>query len=113
MVGIVHPSKVYGAMAVARPILYLGPRPSHVSRLIETFGIGWHVSHGDIEGAVRTLRAIADSSAADRQAMGDRARAAIEHEFSPSTLCARWCTAAEETMNQSGAARIGRGPEGA
>ena len=98
MAGIVHPSKVYGAMAVGRPILYLGPRPSHVSRLIETFDIGWHVSHGDVEGAVRTLRAIADSSAADRQAMGDRARAAIEHEFSAATLRARLCVAIEETM---------------
>ena len=27
-----HPCKVYGAMALARPILYMGPKPSHVSR---------------------------------------------------------------------------------
>jgi colanic acid biosynthesis glycosyl transferase WcaI len=106
MTGIVHPSKVYGAMAVGRPILYLGPRPSHVSLLIEAFGIGWHVSHGDLEGAVRTLRAIADTSAADRQAMGDRARAAIEREYSPATLCARLCDAIEQTMLPPGAARI-------
>ena len=106
MSGIVHPSKVYGAMAVGRPILYLGPSPSHVSRLIETFKVGWRVSHGDIEGTVRTLRAIADTPAADRHAMGDRARAAIEHEFSPATLCARLCTAIEETLALSGAARI-------
>jgi glycosyltransferase involved in cell wall biosynthesis len=105
MPGIVHPSKVYGAMAVGRPILYLGPRPSHVSLLIEAFGIGWQVSHGDIEGAVRTLRAIADTSTADLQAMGDRARAAVEKEFSPSTLCARFCTAVEETVLQPAAAR--------
>ena len=106
MSGIVHPSKVYGAMAVARPILYLGPRPSHVSLLIETFDIGWHVSHGDVEGAVRTLRAIADTSAADRQAMGDRARAAIEHALSPTTLRARLCDAIEETLIEPGAVRI-------
>ena len=98
MQGIVHPSKVYGAMAVGRPILYLGPRPSHVSHLIERFGIGWQVSHGDVEGAVRTLRTIADSSPPDRQAMGDRARAAIEHEFSPVALRARLCAAIEETL---------------
>jgi hypothetical protein len=69
-----------------------------VSHLIERFGIGWHVSHGDVEGAVRTLRTIADSSVPDRQAMGDRARAAIEHEFSSAALSARFCAAVEETL---------------
>ena len=29
MVGIVHPCKVYGAMAVGRPLLLVGPRPCH------------------------------------------------------------------------------------
>ena len=106
MTGIVHPSKVYGALAAGRPIFYLGPRPSHVSLLIETFDVGWHVAHGDIEGAVRTLRAIVQASAAERHAMGDRARAAIESEFSPATLCGRLCAAIEETTTQSGAARL-------
>jgi glycosyltransferase involved in cell wall biosynthesis len=27
MVGIIHPCKIYGAMAAARPILFLGPKP--------------------------------------------------------------------------------------
>ena len=112
MSGIVHPSKVYGAMAVGRPILYLGPRPSHVSNLIDAFAIGWHVSHGDIDGAVRTLRTIAGTSATERQAMGDRARAAIERELSPATLRARLCAAVEETMIQPGAGGIERRPAG-
>src|SRR5204863_7909491 len=29
MVGIIHPCKIYGAMAVAKPTLSFGPRPSH------------------------------------------------------------------------------------
>ena len=36
MVGIIHPCKIYGAMAAARPILFLGPNPSHISDLLET-----------------------------------------------------------------------------
>jgi hypothetical protein len=27
--GIIHPCKIYGAMTVARPILYFGPLLSH------------------------------------------------------------------------------------
>src|SRR2546426_11939478 len=30
VVGIVHPCKVYGAMAVARPVILLGPTDSHI-----------------------------------------------------------------------------------
>ena len=51
VVGIVHPCKVYGAMAVSRPILLLGPAPCHVSDLIEQYKIGWHVEHDDVDGA--------------------------------------------------------------
>ena len=35
VVGMVHPCKVYGAMAAARPILFVGPAPSHVSGVVD------------------------------------------------------------------------------
>jgi hypothetical protein len=38
--GIVHPSKVYGAMAVARPIFLIGPEKSHVSDILDEHDIG-------------------------------------------------------------------------
>ena len=101
MVGIVHPSKVYGAMAVGRPILYLGPTPSHVSQLLDLHGIGWHVAHGDVDGAVRTLREIAALPERARQDMGLRARAVIEQELAPNLLRARFCDAVEETFTST------------
>src|SRR5262245_48931029 len=59
VVGVVHPCKVYGAMAVARPILLLGPQPCHVSDLVDTHRLGWHIAHGDVEGAVRSIEGAA------------------------------------------------------
>ncbi len=53
MVGIVHPCKVYGAMAAARPVLYLGPRRSHVGELVARFDLGWQVEHGDVAAPLR------------------------------------------------------------
>ena len=35
-VGTIHPCKIYGAMAVARPISLLAPDPCHVSDLVKT-----------------------------------------------------------------------------
>lgn len=91
VVGVVHPCKVYGAMAVARPILLLGPDPCHISDLIRKHDIGWHIHHGDIEQAERTLRAIADTRPARLHEMGQRARAVITEHLSQRMLTTRFC----------------------
>jgi len=98
VVGIVHPCKVYGAMAASRPILFLGPRPSHVSELIDTLKIGWRVAHADVDGAVA---AIAESMAMpleERLAMGRRARAAIEGRLNRDDLLNRFCDILERGL---------------
>jgi len=46
MVGLVHPCKVYTAMAVARPILLVGPPACHVGELIDAHRIGWVLDQG-------------------------------------------------------------------
>jgi hypothetical protein len=35
-VGMVHPCKVYNMLSVGTPILYLGPKPSHITELLES-----------------------------------------------------------------------------
>ena len=51
MVGVIHPCKVYGAMAVGRPVLFLGPKPSHIADLLDRHPFGLQVAHGDVSGA--------------------------------------------------------------
>jgi colanic acid biosynthesis glycosyl transferase WcaI len=91
MVGIIHPCKVYGAMAVARPILYLGPAPSHVSDLLQKHGIGWHVAHGDVDGVVRAIAAARRMAGAELAAMGARARRALRDGLGQAMLCGQMC----------------------
>lgn len=55
MVGIVHPCKIYGAMATGRPILAFTPQRSHVASLLEVAKCGQRVDHGDVDGAVEFL----------------------------------------------------------
>lgn len=62
MVGCVHPSKVYGVLAVGRPLILLGPSPCHVTDLFERHDCGWRFPHGDVEGFVRLLRFLASST---------------------------------------------------
>jgi glycosyltransferase involved in cell wall biosynthesis len=54
-VGLVHPSKIYNVLAVGKPVMYVGPAPSHITDLFiatshrEFFQ---RVDHGDCKRAV-------------------------------------------------------------
>lgn len=93
--GIVHPSKVYGAMAVARPILHVGPDKSHVADILRTADMGWHVRHGDVDGAERVLREIADAPPEVLRDKGRRAFEVISAMGGKATACARVCDVLE------------------
>jgi colanic acid biosynthesis glycosyl transferase WcaI len=98
MVGIVHPCKVYGAMAAARPILYLGPQRSHVGELLRRHDMGWQVDHGDVAGAVAALREIAAMPDDALTARGFRASAALAGELSQASLLGRFADLVEGAL---------------
>ena len=99
MVGIIHPCKIYGAMAVGRPILYLGPRPSHISDLLDRHRIGWHVSHGDVSGAVEALQAIKGTDPQTLHHMGQMAQSVLRRSLGQQALCSRMCEAMEGVLS--------------
>ncbi|RMH24725.1 MAG: glycosyltransferase WbuB [Planctomycetota bacterium] len=101
VVGVVHPCKVYGAMAVARPILFVGPEPSHVSDLLADESIGVRVAHGDVDGAVRAVETLAAMPPDQRRAMGERARAVITGRLSKASLCGGFCDAIESMAGRT------------
>ena len=98
VVGIVHPCKVYGAMAVARPILFVGPAPSHVADLLDKHNVGWRVEHGDVEGAVMAIEAAAALTDSDRRKLGLHACQTVAEFLSKPVLCGAFCDAAEEAF---------------
>ena len=98
VVGVVHPCKIYGAMAVARPILLVAPDPCHASDIVREQKVGWHIPHGDIEGAVRTLREIAETSKEDLAAMGQRGKEFLEKEMGKDVLCGKFCDIMEQGL---------------
>jgi hypothetical protein len=102
MVGIIHPCKVYGAMAVARPVLYFGPRPSHISDLLGTHNFGIDVQHGDVEGAIHAIRQLQAMSPEQRAAMGLTAQQVLAGSLSQSILCGRMCDGLELVFQKQG-----------
>jgi hypothetical protein len=91
MVGIVHPCKVYGAMAVARPILALAPRASHIGELLSEGPFGWRVNQGDDAGMHAALRSIADATPRQLCQMGAAGSACIRDRFAKGALIHRFC----------------------
>ncbi len=98
MVGIIHPCKIYGSMAVARPILYFGPSPSHVSDLLDDCNFGWHISHGDVAGAIRMIDRVRKLPPDQLCEMGMMAQRVLELRLNRELLTGRFCDALEKHL---------------
>jgi glycosyltransferase involved in cell wall biosynthesis len=95
MVGIIHPCKVYGAMAVGRPVLYFGPRPSHISDLLDRHQFGVPVKHGDVRGAIDAIERLRRTSPDELNRMGAVAQQVLGRNLSQEILCGRLCEGLE------------------
>lgn len=95
VVGMVHPCKVYGAMAVARPILLLGPPENHVADILRQEGIGWHLAHGDVAGTVAAIRQMRATSRNEMERMGRHAQAVVSDRLGRATLTRALCNVLE------------------
>ncbi len=98
MVGVIHPCKIYGAMAVGRPILFLGPSPSHIRDILDKHAIGWHIAHGDAAGARRTILEIQATAPEQLAEMGRRAQSVLRESMSRDQLCGQLCAALEDAL---------------
>ena len=81
MVGCVHPCKFYGALALGRPILYLGPQASHIGECISREAIGWQCDHGDVDRMESIIQEIAALPEERLATMGENARRLVRERF--------------------------------
>jgi len=86
--GLVVPSKLYGIMAVGKPVVMIGPADTECARVIAETGCGHVVGNGQAAELARCLRRLRDA-AAERREMGDRARRAFEVRYDRAIACAR------------------------
>jgi len=90
-VGVIHPCKIYGAMAIGRPVLFFGPEASHVGDIFQVGDIGRVVAHGDANAAVAAICEFVSMGDGGREAMGRRATEIVSASFSSAGLLARFC----------------------
>jgi len=90
-VGVIHPCKIYGAMAIGRPVLFFGPEASHVGDICHGGDIGRIVAHGDVQATVAAIRELVSIGDMARGVMGRRATEIISESFSSTALLAGFC----------------------
>ena len=87
--GLIVPSKFYGVLAVARPVLFVGNSEGELARIIHKHDCGIVIEAGDGEGLARCIRDLANNR--DRaQTMGQRGRMLYEERFAPAIALAAW-----------------------
>ena len=59
-VGYTHPNKVYGALYIGKPILYIGPKQSHVGDIIDVLNSNIFVEHGEVDKLVNEFNHFAN-----------------------------------------------------
>jgi len=85
----VVPSKLYGIMAVARPVLFVGAGDGEVATVLRSHGIGHTVAIGESRAlAARILEMQRDRTACE--AMGRRARQVFERDHLRSRAVSAW-----------------------
>ena len=89
MIGCVHPCKFYSSLSLAKPLLYLGPKKSHIGMIIDESNAGWRIDHGDLHSLVSTIQEAVNNP--DLQEIGDCGREKILSELSREILCSRFC----------------------
>ena len=66
----VHPCKIYNALAVKAPIIYIGPTPSHVTEILDRLGDGYpsiRVAHGEADILAEQIQELRQKTAGGRR----------------------------------------------
>lgn len=100
------PSKLAGALAAGRPVLFVGPPNSELARTIQTGKCGLAVAPGDamkLAAAVRTLR----DETEWRQEAGANARSTYDRDYRLGVAIDRWERVLADVLRQQDRVAIG------
>jgi glycosyltransferase involved in cell wall biosynthesis len=95
MLGLVHPCKIYNILAVGAPVIYIGPRHSHVTEILNRPGVehsSIRVAHGEADILADQIQTLRQKTAGNRRPMSTEVTAA----FSKGVLLPSLIAALEE-----------------
>jgi len=87
--GIMVPCKLFGAMAAARPTIFIGHPTSELARVLVEQECGIAIRQGDVDGLIQAIRMLLGDQAM-RERMGNKARSALIDVYSREKACEQW-----------------------
>jgi hypothetical protein len=103
-VGTIHPCKIYNILGVGAPVLYIGPKPSHIADIFAGMGAearNGTAQHGEAEAVVRVIRSIAAAQAPPAR----RAQSQTAGRFSKAVLLGQVVSELESGEERKGESR--------
>ena len=107
-VGIVHPCKVYGALAIGRPVIALAPAASYAADILDQHRVGWLIEHGEVDRLVALLKELLTMPGTALATMGQAAKEAVRECYSRDRLLGRVCDIVEGLPTGSDADAVER-----
>ncbi len=87
--GTVVPSKFFGALAIGRPILFVGSHQCALADWIKNYGLGWHLTEENLESIALDLNAFARDPSR-RLAINQHCQQVYQSHFSRMKQLQRW-----------------------
>ena len=97
--GIMSPCKLNGSLAMGVPVVYAGPVGTNVDEAISTYGCGFSLRQGDIDGLVGAVRRLRDDPALAAE-MSRNARRAFEEDHSDDRALPRFDALLDEVAGR-------------
>jgi glycosyltransferase involved in cell wall biosynthesis len=94
--GLLVPSKLYSALAVERPCIFIGPAQSEIAKVINDFSAGTVVPQGESDALARAIVSFRDSS--DTWYSAHQGAAQAGRVFIPGESIAAWIKRARDTL---------------
>ena len=89
MEGLIVLSKIYGTLAVGRPIAFVGARDGEIAQLIRQHDCGIAIDENDGEGLAQAIRKMAGDPELTAK-MSANSRRALDNEFELRHATNRW-----------------------
>jgi colanic acid biosynthesis glycosyl transferase WcaI len=94
-VGVVHPCKLYGALACGRPVIAISPTESYATDILQDASVGWVCREMHAEGIAATVGMAAACSGDELQRISANAKRLAATDFRSDLLCDSVCNLLE------------------
>jgi len=98
--GYTHPSKMYGAMGIGRPVLYVGPKQSYIGDILNICSGNIRIEHNQTDLLVKELRSFANMEHSQREIIGSKNKDYVTVHFSKERLINQFISEIKLLLNR-------------